>query len=267
MSASSSSICLLPSVLKSFPLPTKAIKHAPVPTQQHLPCCQHWVWGVSGCWKVSGECLTWRGENGWLCLGGYGTKCSGKGRAQFWAPFHWCQSPPVQRAGFPRGCPACPSKHTVFTVETPICEHTFPCTKVYGGMEVKFIGPCSRRSRIPWPNGLRRLWMIPDLKSSVSKEVPKPKIILWEKLIQRFLFQRGLHIRFLLLKGLTAQYVSFDDGNITLLPGFYFMFVFTSPSCSLQHHSWKMLITHRYPLLPPRRSGDDTAAPRLAGTG
>lgn len=94
---------------------------------------------------------------------------------------------------------------------------------------------------------LRCLLKIPDLKLSLWKEVPNSKIILWERLIQRFLFQRGLHIRFLLLKWFTMQYVSFDDGNITLLPEFYFMFIFPSASSSLQHSSWKGLITHPFP--------------------
>lgn len=90
--------------------------------------------------------------------------------------------------------------------------------------------------------------MIPDFKLSLSKEVPKSKIVLRERLVQRFLFQWGLHIKFLLLKGLAEQYASFDDGNITLLPGFYFMFIFPSPyNTTLE----KMQITHLYPRLPP----------------
>lgn len=111
---------------------------------------------------------------------------------------------------------------------------------------MKFIGRF-RRSHIPWPNGLGCLLKVPDLKLSLQKEVPNSKIILQERFIQRFLFQQGLHIRFLLLKGFTVQYVSFDDGNITLLPGFYFMFVFPSASISVQHSSWKRLITYPYP--------------------
>lgn len=113
---------------------------------------------------------------------------------------------------------------------------------------MKFIGLRFRRSHIPWPNGPGCLWTIPDFKPSLWKEVPDSKIILWERLIQRFLFQRGFHVKFLLLKGLAVQYVSFDDGIITLLPGFYFMFVFPSPSSTTLE---KVLITHICPRLSP----------------
>lgn len=145
-------------------------------------------------------------------------------------------------------CLVCPPKHIVFPIETSTCEQISPCKYVCRGMKVKFIGLGFRRSHVPWPNGLGCLLKNPDLKLSLWKEVPKPKIMLQERLIQRFLFQQGLHIRFLLLKGFAVQCVSFDDGNITLLPGFYFMFVFPSASSSLQDSSWKRLITH--PNLP-----------------